>query len=367
MVFFKSKLFLEERVMRKLFVLMAAVAFVVAFTLPAAAGEVSISGAAEMNLWFDSVSEEPYIVGDYDDDDLNFDQDTNSTLTFDFKNEAVGGKVEMRYGGGSGTVRHWYGTYKTGFGTLLFGQTGAPTDVVVEGPKRGGGAFRGRISSNRQPMIALWAGGLTVALLKPYIGESGLLTDTDTSLPQIEASYNFTAGPVGVTLFAGYNSYDEVSATDQSYSVDSMAYGGVVSFAAGPATIKAGVYAADNPIEGYHTTQDGADMYPAYFDAASNTVKDASVLGYAASVAYKVSDTLTFVGGYGYDCSEQDQATTYEDESSAYFIYAIFSLAKGVSIAPEFGMLDHMDRTEGTSVFEEGDETWYGAEFKIKF
>jgi len=80
-----------------------------------------------------------------------------------------------------------------------------------------------------------------------------------------------------------------------------------------------------------------------------------------------MSDTLQIVGGYGYEKSELDMPTTYEDESSAYFVYAIFSLAKGVSIAPEFGKLDHMDKTEAGKVTEQGDATWFGAEFKIKF
>ena len=347
--------------MRKLFVLMAAVAFVVAFTLPAA-GEVSISGDAEMNAWFDSASKEASVTGNYDDDDFNFSQDGNSKITFDFKNGAVGGKVEIRYDGSAVTDRHWYGTYTTGLGTWVFGQTGPPTDVVAGVPKRGFGSGSGNNDASRQPGIQLWTGGLKVALFPPNVGDSiiPVRSDTDTTIPAIEASYDLTAGPVGVTLFAGYNTYDEVNATDQSYSVDSTCYGGKVKFAAGPLGIEATLYAATNPNEGLHWGE---------FDAAwdGTAIQDASIMGYNAVVTYKVSDTLSFNGSYGYDESELDLPGTWENDESTYYVNAIITLAEGVSIAPEYGKVDHGDLITPAGTTKTGDESWFGAEFKIKF
>jgi hypothetical protein len=72
----------------------------------------------------------------FDDSDLLWQLDEGATrFGVRFKSGKIGGNVEIRprdqnansYSGTNGMVRHWYGNYDMGFGTLIVGQTYTPT------------------------------------------------------------------------------------------------------------------------------------------------------------------------------------------------------------------------------------------------
>ncbi len=82
------------------------------------------------------------------------------------------------------------------------------------------------------------------------------------------------------------------------------------------------------------------------------------------SAGYKLSDMLTFEAGYGYLQHELDQKGARKDDNQAYYLQAAISLAKGVVIVPEIGVIDYMKDAGGN---DEGKLTYFGAKWQIDF
>jgi len=221
--------------MRKLFVLLAAVVFVVAFTVPAMAADWGFYGSARMTTFNNDVT--PAGVNPQSDEDLIWDMQGNSRIGANVKAGAIGGKFEYGTGGGNANIRQLFGTWNFGGGTLLLGQTYTPVFGLYSNQVWGSDndlfAYGG-IYSGRKPMIQLAMGPLKIALVKPNT-PGGTVTgasDTDTTMPKLEVAYSFKAGPVSLKPMFGYNSYDEtVPATQKSYGLDSYILG--IGFSAG--------------------------------------------------------------------------------------------------------------------------------------
>lgn len=351
--------------MRKLFVLLAAVAFVFAFTTPAKA-DVSISGYIAMNTYIVDVDAPP---GFYDDDDLVWNRDQwCSRLTFAFKEGPFGATVEIRPAVTS-YVRHWWGTWNFGAGTLGIGQFWTPDFNPISTNKYDCGSISGPAGdpggSVRANQIQLQIGGLKVALAEPFAtgavaGFPGV--DVDTSMPKIMASYNLNVAMVGLKLFAGYQSYDVVNATDVGYGVDSMLYGVSGSAVFGPLTVAAQINSQQNPVE-------YSPFAPAGFTAAwdGSKIVDVDYLSYGLDLIYKVSDAWTLTAGFNTGMSELDYPGTYEDETAAYHVNATWRAAKNVYITPEYAVIDYKDVIVAGTTFEEQTETYMGVYWRITF
>jgi len=354
---------MEERVMRKLFILLAAVAFAFAFTTPAKA-EVNFSGFVAFETYMQSVDN----VGTTPDaDDLIWTLDrTCSRLSVNFAEGPVAGYVEIRPNVGS-YVRHWWASWNFGAGTFGIGQTWTPEFSCIGSVKRGCGVA-GPLDpacSARIPFVQVQFGGLKIAAGEPsapggVVG--GTYTDTETSLPKLMASYNLNVGMVGLKFFGGYNTYSERDpATDQSQDIDSYVVGLTASAGFGPLTVKGMVYTGENTVE-YGVGAPG-------FDAAWNgtAIVDASGTWYGIDVAYAVSDMLKVAAGYQTGEGESDLPGTYEDPTSTYFVNATFTLAKGVTITPEYAVVDDDEITEAGVKCEEGKTSWIGVYWQINF
>lgn len=352
--------------MRKLLVLLAAVAFVFAFTTPAKA-DVSFSGyVAMMTYMLDVDNPAPT----KDSSDLDWDKDnTCSRLTVNFKEGPVGGLVEIRPNVAS-YVRHWWGTWNFGGGTLGVGQYWTPEFSSISSMSYGCGAMDviDCGGSVRQPMIQVQFGGLKIAAANPSTGvATGLpagYTDTETSMPKIMASYDLNMGGVGLKFYGGFNSVDARDpTTDQSQSIDSHLLGVNATFGAGPLTIKGQVWTAENSVEyGAGTT----GHFAATWDGTK--ICDESFMSYGFDLAYKASDTVTVTAGYFLSESESDQTGTWEDETSTMHVNATFTLAKGVTITPEYAVLDRKDCSDSaTTKVKEAKDTRIGVYWKIAF
>jgi len=124
--------------MRKLFVLLAAVAFVVAFTVPAMAADWSFYGSARMYTFMSDYSKE-YTGTGFSDDDLSWFLQGNSRIGAKVKAGAVSGRFE--YGSGP-SLRLLNGAWNFGGGTLVVGQDYSPIDTFIsnqQGPAHWGG------------------------------------------------------------------------------------------------------------------------------------------------------------------------------------------------------------------------------------
>jgi hypothetical protein len=349
--------------MRKLLVLFAVVPFMFAFTTPAKA-DVNLSGYVAFETYMQNVdSDEP---GYKDADDLIWDLDNIcSRLTINFKQGPVGAIYELRPFSG-GHVRHWFATWNFGAATLGIGQFWTPEFSCISSALRGCGAVGPAGDpgcSVRIPFVQVQFGSLKIAAGKPNIPDANIYGDDfETSMPKLMFSYDLNVAMVGLKFFGGYQSIDDRdSATDVSKSIDSYVAGITATLGFGPATVKVYYWTAENPIE-YGSGNAGFEAV-----LVGNTVKDADFNSYGVDLAYKVSDTLQVTAGYLLGSSESDQAGKWEDDSTAYHVNATFTLAKGVTLSPEYAVLDLEDKYEAGVKSYETSTTWLGAYWKIAF
>jgi hypothetical protein len=349
--------------MRKLFILFAAVAFAFAFTTPAKA-EVNFSGFVAFETYMQSIDN---VAPALDEDDLIWTLDrTCSRLSVNFSEGPVAGYVEIRPNVGS-YVRHWWASWNFGAGTFGIGQTWTPEFSCIGSVKRGCGVA-GPLDpacSARIPFAQVQFGGLKIAAGEPNTDGTvigGAYDDVETSLPKLMASYNLNVGMVGLKFFGGYNTYSERnSTTDQTQDIDSMVYGLTASAGFGPLTVKGMVWGGENTAE-YGA---GAPAFAAFWDGT--TLQDSSILVYGVDVAYAVSDMLKVAAGYQTGESESDRPGVYEDPTSSYFVNATFTLAKGVTITPEYAVVDDDDVTIAGVKTEESKTSWIGVYWQINF
>ena len=361
--------------MRKLLVLLSAVALVVAFTVPAIAADKSVSfyGQVWMDTFLEDDSKEYNAGYTFDDSDLRWDLNDNATSRFGakFKWDSMTANIEIRPYSAS-MYRQWWGSWNFGGGSLLVGHTWSClyTHATITNQSHAGGSAGGYgfwVGSLRQAQIRLTIGGLTLALVEPYTtGVTGLVTEFDTTLPKIEATYALKLGSIALVPFFGYNSYDEVvRATDKSYSIDGMVYGITAKAAFGAGFVKAQVWMTKNGKEWGDLYYTGG--FGAFYDAGSDSIKDEDGMGYGITAGMKLSDTMKFEVGYGSAEYEVDRPGTYEDDASAMYAQMTIALAKGFFLCPEIGVIDKGDHTVAGVKTEQGDMTYYGAAWKIYF
>ena len=106
----------------------------------------------------------------------------------------------------------------------------------------------------------------------------------------------------------------------------------------------------------------------AIWDGKDDT-KDNDVFMGALAAGIKVSDMLSFEGGFGYRQDDSDakfsDGKSYEkDKVWEAYVQSVIVLAPGVYVVPEVGYTDYMD---GINDKDEGSELWLGAKWQIDF
>jgi len=366
--------------MRKLLILLAATALVVAFTLPAAA-EVSFYGDARMNTgWY---SDDPDTAGVDTTDNVKWTQDFGcSRLGAKFEDGAVGGHVEIRPLAGAQT-RLWYGWWDFGGGKLVVGQAYAPDFAPVGSAAYDCGYTPGYgdvIGSVRVPQIAVWMGSLQIAAITPNQvayhtttttvvepwGETVVTTTADGKatgmLPKIAANYSLKAGPAAIKLYGGFNSSEEETAT-KSYDYTSYVFGANVRMAFGAAGLAFNIYTAKNPVE-YGLGADRSQA--AAINAAGTDVNEVDEMGFLVDFNYKISPTMGLYAGFGQATDELDVLGTSEGTHTLFYVGLPITLAKNVTITPEVGQYSN-ELDKGTPPTAAPSTTYYGAYWRIAF
>jgi hypothetical protein len=359
--------------MKKLFILFIAVAMVAAFTIPVAAADWSFKGDARMNTYSHTVDKNAISGSNFDATDTTWAKsDVLSRFAATAKGDNVVGYIEIRPNVTS-FVRHWYGSWTFGSGKLLVGKTWAPLTMFSNAQNDSNNKFGqfGNIewAAARIDQIRLTFGGLVLGFLSPNGSVAGVTGgsadhDVDTTIPTLEAKYTFKFEPVTLTLMGGYASYDfKTVDTDSSQSVDSYVVGADVKANFGPGYIKANAHSAVNgKTYGLNYGSIGTAAGNAKFEG--NQIIDSESFGYALVGGWKASDMIKLELGYSYLEAEMDEAGSKADDASALYVQAVFTLAPGVTIAPEVGIYDYGDDENG---LDEGDDTYFGATWKIAF
>ena len=371
--------------MKKFIVFFAAIAMVGAFAFSAVAADWAFYGSSRMTTVSYDKSKE--VAGtNYDDQDTTWASQTNSRLGAKVDAGDVKGVFEMAMSSTDEdevALRLFYGTWNFGSGTLLVGQDYGPVNTILSAsigtlPSNFGGTDPvadgegsalqiGSVYLGRLPQIGLKFGSFEIAFISPStVGTTATYTDIDTTLPKIEASYNFKTDMFSVTPYGGWNKVDFANtADDTDVSIDSYIYGVTATVNMGAAYIKGNIYGAQN--SGNYGKSNISS-----FDTASisgTTVNDSDEWGGILLVGFKMNDMLTFEAGYAMEKNELDAAgIKSENDPTHWYVNATITLAPGVMIVPEIGKFDlGTDKVTGQADAKQGDVTYFGAKWQINF
>jgi hypothetical protein len=391
--------------MRKLLILIAAGVFLVAFTVPAIAAEWNFNGRVAFRTFYVDDSEEAAqafkgFAGKYSDTDLYWGRYCDNWIGATVKAGDITGNfmyrpLEAHPTIGSGDFAQLSASWNFGGGSLLIGKDLGPVNYFPSGQvyldDMGLVGFGG-IFTYFKPLMQLSVGGFKVALAEPetstgvvMIGGNPSMTlinnpwlggyftrtgadNVDTTIPKIEASYSFTAGPVSLSVMGGYQTYDEkVTATDKTYGIDSYILGLGFKIPVGLFYVNGDIFKGQNLGQYQMTFQQGMD--DAAYDATyKDEIIDNYSMGYCLVVGYKISDVLTLEVGYGYVEHQLDRPGWETDDTASYYAQMPINVAPGVQITPEIGMVDWGDGVNALGKnFDEGSTTYYGARWQICF
>jgi len=342
--------------MKKLFIIFA----ILCLAAPVMAADWNFYGSARMQTF--SVDVDPDIEGVDSDTDTWWSQQGNSRIGATVKfNDEIGGGFEMSDSFGK---RKLYGTYNFGAGQLLLGQTYAPhawflSNSVWDGD--GDLLGRGEFYTGRMEMIQLKFGGFKIAFIEPSTATANATADIDTTLPKIEAGYDFKSDMFFVSAFGGYNTFTDENGGPNGDDVDYDSYvvgvGGGVTF--GPVYIKAGVHMGQN-LGNYGAYNPSGLGDEATF--VGNELKDNDGLGYLGVVGFNASDMFIIEAGYGHEQAEVDGADD-KDQTDQFYANCTINITPGFFVVPEVGMV--LDDPAGDGA--EPETFYFGAKWQINF
>jgi hypothetical protein len=352
----------KEKKMKKLMVLVAALALVAGSAMTAAAADWNFYGHARVSTFFVDVEEQ--VAGGVDTTNYEQGLQGNARIGAIVKvsDELTGG---FEYGTGV-NVRKLYGEWNFGAGSLLVGQTYTPLNYFYSNQVYGDDndmLAQGAVYSGREDMIRLKFGGFEIAVLGPNDDDLGFGFDTETSMPAIEANYNLVMDRFSMNLGAGYQTYELLGTPTGDHDVDTyvVTLGAKTTF--GPAYIGGNVYMGENVGNMIAVSLDGDNVWgDGYADWDGTNVVDNEALGYAIAAGFKANDMFAFEAGYGYVEVEEMGGALDDNEVQTYYVQSTITLAPGVFITPEIGMFDGEE--DGAGNFE---TLYYGAKWQINF
>jgi len=337
--------------MKKLMLILAAMALV---TTSAYAADWNFYGSARIMTW-------------YQDVDTNTAARDTTNLTHTMQgNSRIGARVNVsdeltaRFEYGTGVnVRILYGEWNFGAGKMLVGQTYSPLNMFYssqvfmadEGLLSTGGVYSGR-----HPMVRFTFGDFKIALVEPANATVGPFAVGEQVIPKIEASYRFNAENWHVAVQGGYNTYEIVRAAT-TLDVDSYIAAIGAGLDAGAFYVGANLWFGQN-VGNYGLYNAPAD--DAGIDAVGRNVIDNDAFGYLLTVGYTFNDMFYVEAGYSAAEAELDTAGATSDEITSFYVQTNITLAPGVFVVPEIGMIDNEEANTSETLY-------YGLKWQINF
>lgn len=371
--------------MKKLTIFLAAVALV-CFSVPAMAVDWNFYGSARINTWYVStdLGDARTVAGDDGDTEVRWGSNgqDNSRLGARVKAENVSGRIEIQLkgdpGGDPGTFvsvenRLAYGVWKFGAGSMKVGKDYTPVAQFISGQvfdEDLGLLGIGTQYGNRTPGLSFMFGGFEVALLEPtqidVASAAGTATggDVDSYIPKIEAKWGMSFDAWNFNIAGGYNYYTIETPAEEDVEVTSYTIGGDVGFNFGPGYVKGSIAYGQNwgnaswGLDGAYT---GGSV--AVWDGDDDTDETTSFMG-ALAVGLKMSDMLSFEGGFGYRQDDPDVSGADKQKAWSAYVQSVIAMAPGVYIVPEVGYFDFGDEFDGDDA---GSAFYLGAKWQIDF
>lgn len=357
--------------MKKIIVFTAAFAMLLGGT--ALAADWNFYGSSRVSMFSEThdkdVASNPLTNGS-DFTTTAFAQQSNSRIGAN----VAAGDVKGRFEYGTGVnVRLLYGEWNFGGGSFLVGQTYTPAHFSISTQVYGvDNNFSGTGATfSRLPALQLKFGGFKVALVKQNTTPVyGAYTATRIILPRLEASYGTNLGPVYLEAAGAYSSYEAVNpANDQGKDVNAFEGHVWAKYTAGPFMIGgSGQYGVNVGNLGM--------LNPGAFGVSTaqmvgTEIKDTTTMTFQIVGAFTISDMIGIEAGYGYAVNSYDDgvkiaggASAKDDTSMSYYLQVPLTLADGVFIFPEVGVMDY-DKDMNDA--KEGKVTYFGAKFQINF
>lgn len=336
------------------------------FTAGAAqAAEWNFYGAARVATFYSDVD---FNTPGTDNPDTQFEESLSaeSVVGAEVKvNDSLTGVFE--YGADSGTadVRYLYGVWDFGAGSLEIGKNDGtlalPGSDQAYADDAGLGGW-GEMSSEKKAQIRLIFGKFQIAFRAPDSGfydtgtSATLEDDTQNIMPSIEAKYTLSANNYNVMINGGYHTFD-VGADDQDITSYVLGLGGDCSF--GAFSLASSIFLGQNVGNLVDCDVNGEDSGAGYARYDGTNVQDNDALAWKVVVSYTFNDMLAAQAGYGFMQTEVDETST-EDEVQAYYLQVPITLAPGVSVVPEAGVIDYRETGQDET-------TYFGAKWQIEF
>jgi hypothetical protein len=380
--------------MKKLFVIIAAAALVFAFVAPAPAVDWNFFGSARMATFYFSddygdqdATAATGIYSQYfgnlnsnssDQDGMQWEMQSNSRLGARVKAESVSGYVEMGLKGSEGNdidvgTRRIYGQWDFGAGKFKIGKDYTPCNQFISSQTvfaDTGLLGIGTYYAFRPAQASLSFGGFTIAAITndadslSAIDGTAANGDVQYYLPKLEAGWGMGFDNFSFGLMGGFQTYTEEDVVSlrngrrNDVDVTSWVLGAQASFNIGPAYIRGSVsYDENGGNAGWLSTS-------AYWDG-DDDVKDSNVTQAALVAGFKMSDMLSFEGGFGYSNLDSDEAAWDDFSPWSAYVNATVGLAPGVYIIPEIGYFDYDDNP--ISGDDQGNTFYAGAKWQIDF
>ena len=282
------------------------------------------------------------------------------------------GCFEYGTAGGVADVVLLYGEWDFGSGILTVGKASSPINVtyanqLVAGEEEdlGLGGF-GDFDQSEIPQVKLTFGGFSIAVIEPernaWVSPDPLtnddisLYDTQAVIPMIALCYKATFDMGELQIAGGYNTFE----IDDNEDIDAYAIGLGTNLKFG----YFGVFAT--VVWGQNMGNLGADNGTGYEGLAvydGNDVYDCESIGGTIGVTFDINDMLTLEAGYGYIRDKIDDNAWTGDESDiaqSYYLQAAITLAPGVTVTPEVGMIDEREAGQNETLY-------FGAAWAIAF
>jgi hypothetical protein len=279
------------------------------------------------------------------------------------------GRFEYGASGANANIRLLYGEWDFGAGKFLVGQDYTPLYLPgsnqVYATDNGLGGYGESDGGSRQAQLKLTFGGFQIAAIAPsvtYETAGAVASGADVTIPKIMVQYKLTGDNWKVVAAGGYNTFD-ISATtggdvtswalglDASITMGALSLTGQVS-----GGVNSGNLMTVNVGNTLGTTATGAG----YANLTGTTVTDNDVIMLRLVAAYKVNDMFGLELGYGYAQTELDVANSVENENKTYYLQAPITMAPGVFVVPEVGVIDQEE-------INQNEVTYFGAKWQINF
>jgi hypothetical protein len=298
----------------------------------------------------------------------------------------AGGQVQDIY------LRLAYASWNFGAGSLGFGKNYTPATYLLYSNMLGDIGDQGEAImlvggityAGRQPQLRLTFGGFEIAAIEHHTNPTvaGLAgQDLDFTFPKFEAAYTLNTPMITVRPAVGWQTYETVtrvtggSETEEDVTSYLGALGIQLRFnpvyisMTGSYTVNAANYGINNFGLGiaYNPTFAGNLLGARFFDG---DVEDSELIMGTFVVGAKLSPMLKLEAGMSYSSVEVDvsAAATAEQTAFIYYIQAPLTVAPGVTMTPEVGMVDRGDlELDGAADADQGEMMYGMVSFRVDF